>query len=204
MPNKAAFDQYNATQRRKSLEDPAWPLAITNSLEQNSGFDPTITFPSGALSRDVTISVILKRTAANPVGIIVEVGGATRGLALWVPAASTNGLGFAFGQSGNDGGFMTVDNVFPSDTLQVKIVAAVSPRNGEGRVWANGRRVMRINSVNGDLNTAWASSESGDVGNANGNVHPDVPIGDDISLSNIDILGKVHFHIGQLPLQFNS
>lgn len=220
----------NATKRRKSLYDPTYKLFRTHDFAADETNIATGTvFPDR--TKPITVAVTVKRTNTTPSGIILELGSATTGLAIWFAAADSKvyaaagdatppggaGTGAAIFKDGDtvwkDGdviwvdrqavGYngLTLEGIAPPQGQIVRIVFSVIPASGKARLWMNGKLVAH-GSAGDTLPNGWSDGSDGEVGGVDTDVTTRVPVADRITLAQAVILSPVTMFHNQRPRQF--
>lgn len=190
---------FNARERRKSLYDPSFELHRTHQFAYNAtGLDTDGIFPDR--SKAITVAVTVKRTAASPTGIILELGSATTGLAIWFAVADGKIYAAAGDAAAADG--VTLEGTAPPQDQIIRIVFSVIPESGKARLWLNGDLVAHGVSTNGDMPNGWADAGDGAVGAVDGTVTTRVPVADRVTLANAAIISPVNAYNNQRPRQF--
>lgn len=191
-------------ERRRKLRDPRLGLFGTHSFPDNTTNIATDSvFPNRA--QPITFAVDLRRTGAAPVGVVFEVGDATTGLAIWVPTGTTD-VAFAAGGTGNNGVTLTANGAIAGLGVLARVVVAVIPGTGHGRLWINGQLQGAARAVAGSFPATWAASgpttNEGAVGEIDGTVTARVPVGDRVPLADVSIVTPVRGFQGQRPQHF--
>ena len=192
-------NQFHARERRKSLYDPSYELFRTHQFAYNETAILTGTrFPDR--TKPVTFSVTTRITAGSPTGIILELGSATVGLALWYAVADGKIYAAAGDAAAADG--VTLAGSAPPAGQKTRIVFSVIPASGKARLWINGKLVAADEATNGEFPNGWADTASGAVGAVGGAVTTRVPMADRITLADVDIISPVNVFQNQRPRQF--
>lgn len=194
-----AARQFYARERRKSLLDPAFKLFGSH----NFGVSPA-DIDTGAhfLDRDraVTFSFSIKRTTASPNGVILELGDATTGLAVWIENMT---LGFAVGEgTGDDGLTLSHTATFLGMDQQHDIVVSCIPGRAAVCIWDQGKIIGSGRTASGSMPNGWSSGAAGSIGRVNGAFTPRIPTPQAVDLVGVNIVRPVKFYDGQFPQQF--
>lgn len=133
-------------------------------------------------------------------GLIFEFGSSTSGLALWMDDTTLN---FRAGGTGNAGVSGVYDNVvqWPA-TLELDLVAAVRPGLGLVAVWANGREIIKAQSIDTTfLNGEWAAASAGSFAeDVQGTTPADV--GETLAPVEFTVIEPMSVYVGSRPRQF--
>ncbi len=192
--------RYNAYRRRLSHLDPASGLFRTHRFAYNeAAIDVANQFPDR--SQPVTVSADIRITNATPAGVIVEMGSATTGLALWIAAADRK-LYAAAGDAAADDG-LTVTGPVCQNGQHLHIVFTVVPGAGKGRLWVNGELVGFALSTNKPLPNGWSDAGAGAVGAVNTDITTRVALGDRIVLAGASIVAPVSVYHNQAPREIS-
>lgn len=192
--------RYNAYRRRLSHLHPASGLFRTHQAAYDAAaIDVASLFPDR--TKPVTVSAELRITNATPAGVILELGSATVGLALWIAAADRK-LYAAAGDAAADDGF-TITGPICRNGQHLHVVFAVVPGTGKGRLWVNGELVGIASSVNAPLPNGWSDDGVGAVGAVNTDITTRVALGDRISLAGASIVAPVSVYHNQAPREIS-
>lgn len=187
---------FHARERRKSLLDPSHGLFATHDLGLSGQFTTTNKFIDR--TSPITFSTSFVVTGL-PVGIILEMGGATTGLGIYINGTT---LGFVAGDTaaGVTGIDITYDFVGDNSNQRMNLVASVSPNIGAAAMWINGQQVAY--GETGGVFSQWAGTDVGGVGEPFGSVNGRVPAPAQVALSNVSLVAPVKAYLNQLPRQF--
>jgi len=189
--------QFNREERRKSLRDPAYPLDPNNSFPVGAIAAGTF---DGRIDEPVTVSFKLRGGDISVAsGMIFFYYSTVVGIAAGYESTGDT-FHFAFPQlsSLDNDSWIGSTEVFGDDNQTREFVMSWS-RDGGARLWMDG--VLKYTSDLADT-SAWAlAGASGQVGDGTPNILPAAAHG---TLTGIDIIGGVKFHLGQLPLQHNG
>ena len=189
---------YYARKRRRSFHTSG--LFQTHSIGVSELVATTALFP--VRSSPVTFHARIKVTGATCQGLVCEFGGSARGVAIWVEPEK---IGFHAGVSGTAGG---VDLIYDRGAalpvgLEVDIVAACVPGNGEGRLWLDGIEVARGAATNGTFSSTWAATGDGSVGAAvQGTTVGIVPGASQVAPDSFALVSPLSVFVGQVPRHF--
>lgn len=190
------FTRHNAYRRRLSHLDPASGLFCTHQFAHDAtAIDVASGFPDRA--KPVTVSTIIHITNATPAGVILELGSAVTGLALWIAAADRRLYGAAGDAAADDG--LTVTGPVCQNGQHLRITFAVVPGAGKGRLWVNGMLVGIAYSTNKPLPNGWSSDGAGAVGQVDTDITTRVALGDRIQLAGASIVAPVNVYHNQTP-----
>lgn len=207
LPAQSSVDQatlYHSRERRAGFVDPSKDLFRTHAYTvQDSPFDDDAAFTEADRDAPITVEAWVRRTATGARGIVVEVGDATTGMAIWIPDGGTD-ISACAGDAGDDGVTVTAADVLAADTQLAKVVFAVIPGTGQARLWVNGRLHAAGAAVNGALPNGWAAGEDGGIGEVATTCSDRIPVGDQITLTNAAVVAPVSFFRGQRPRQFTA
>lgn len=188
--------RHNAYRRRLSHLDPASGLFRTHRFAYNqAAIDVANQFPDR--SQAISVATVIRITNATPAGVILEMGSATTGLALWIAAADRK-LYAAAGDALADDGF-TIAGPVCQNAQHLHITFAVVPGAGKGRLWVNGELVGFALSTNKPLPNGWSDAGVGAVGQVNTDITTRVPVGDRIALAGASIVAPVSAYHNQAP-----
>ena len=188
--------QHNAYRRRLSHYDPASGLFRTHRFAYNAAaIDVANQFLDRTLP--VTVSADIRITNATPAGVILEMGTAATGIALWIAAADRKLYAAAGDALANDG--FTITGPVCLNGQHLHVVFAVVPGAGKGRLWVNGELVGVAYSVNKPLPNGWSDTGVGAVGQINTDITTRVALGDRIPLAGASIVAPVSAYHDQAP-----
>lgn len=216
---------YFARKRRKSLFDPSFRLKRTHTfpIGTTSIITGDVLFPSR--NKAITVAVTVRRTGANPAGVVFELGSSIVGLAIWFAAADDKiyaaagnksdftdnvwvdgdvsfvdgDISFIDGDPGTEG--LTLEGTAPPIGQKVRIVFSVIPTTGKARLWINGDLVAS-GDAEGAFPNGWSDAGAGAVGEVNTTITERVAVGDRITLADVDIISPVSIFVNQRPRQF--
>jgi hypothetical protein len=212
------------------LYDPTFELHRTHQFPiGTTGIATGTVFPDR--TKALTVSVTVKRTGADPAGLIFELGSSSVGLAIWFQgsddkihaAAGSPVAAPAFDVEWTD----TVDTLWtdtadtfwqdliggtgydgvtcigpaPPQGQIVRIVFSVIPSSGKGRLWINGKLEAHDDAL-AAFPSGWADTGDGAVGEVDGTVITRVAVGDRITLTGAAVISPVNVYQNQRPRQF--
>ncbi len=163
---------------------------------------PIATFP--VLNTEVTFKTAI-RIADNAVaraGLIFEFGSSVAGVAIWLEDQI---IGFRAGATGNDGVAGTFDNgvQWPA-TLELDLVAAVRPGLGLVALWANGKQIIKAQSVASSFTSnEWAAASAGSFAAAVQGTTP-ADVAQTGAPANFEVIEPLSVYIGQRPRHFTT
>lgn len=191
----------NARERRKSLFDPSFELSRTHYwVPDATGIATGDLFPDRSIP--ITIATKVRVTGASPAGIILELGSATTGLAIWIAAADGTIRAAAGDAVADDGVTLTGPAVVSTRTI--RIAFSVIPASGKARLWVDGHLEAAGEAANGSFPNGWADTGAGAVAAVQTDVTTRVAAGDRISLTDAQVVSLVSAYNNQRPRQFNK
>lgn len=148
----------------------------------------------------VTFRTAVRITGANPLGLVFEFGGSTRGIGLGI---NGNLMAFVAGGLTNDAGLALFDNTVDLPVgLELDLVATASAGDGRVRLWGNGQELARDTSTNRTFGGDWASIENGSFARVGaGTVHPLLTTANQ-NPANFEVIEPLSVYMGQAPRQF--
>lgn len=192
--------RYHAYRRRLSHLDPASGLFRTHRFAYNeAAIDVASLFP--VRSQPITVAAELRITNATPAGVVLDLGSATTGLALWIAAADRK-LYAAAGDAVADDG-ITVEGPVCQNGQHLHVVFAVVPGSGKGRLWVNGELISFAIATNRPLPNGWSDAGAGAVGAVNTDITTRVAQGDRIALAGASIVAPVSVYHNQSPREMS-
>lgn len=207
-PLKALNEQEQAVQfyrreRRRSLEDIA-ELFRTHKIDGGTQIAvatiPAATFPVRDTEVTFRTAIRFDDNTDPRTGLIFEFGSSASGIAMWI---EDDLIGFRAGDTGDDAASGTFDNTvqWPA-TLELDLVCAVRPGLGLIALWANGKQILRVQSVTQPFGSGeWAASSAGSFASAfSGTIPADV--GESGAPANFAVIEPLSVYISQRPRQF--
>lgn len=165
LPPLALYQKHQRARR-----DPSAGLARTHRLGRSvATLDTDAAFPERTHPITFAVGIVTGAGTPDPTGLIFEMGSSTAGIALGI--SSPGVLEFAAGEvaagdGGIDGKALVPELLAPLRALS--IVVAVHPGAGKGRVWVDGRLVIRVGTsdLSSLLDGAWSDGADGAIGAA--------------------------------------
>ena len=150
----------------------------------------------------ITFKTAIRITAADPTGLVFELGSSSRAIAVWV---DNNLLRARAGSAATfDSARATFNNTVDLPIgLEMEIIVAVRPGDGRIRLWGNGTELDRDTSVNGDFGTPsnWAAGSAGSFAAAvQGTTTADVS--QTGAPTNFEVIEPLSVYMGQVPRHF--
>lgn len=188
---------FHARERRKSLAGVP-ELPRTHRFAIPTSPVPAASFPN----RDVLVAwqTVIRITAANPVGLIFELGDSATAIAAWV---DNNLLSLRAGDAAAaDRGLAQFDNTVDLPVgLELDLVFAVRPGDGRVRIWGNGAELARDTAANGQLPNGWAASSNGAFAAAAVGALP-VDVTQTGAPTGFDVVQALSVYVGNVPRHF--
>ena len=197
---------FHARERRRSFRGlpdlhRTHRIAGTSSLPV-ALIDTSVIFPS----RDgpVAFHTVIRITenSGTHEGLVFELGGATRGVALWVEDEK---IGFHAGATGTaDGAQATFDYGAELAVGRVfDLVVSALPGDGRVRMWDNGNELARGAATNATFDGAWAGTNDGSFASApSGTIVSEVPAGSQVAPDGFEVIAPLSVYINQSPRHF--
>jgi hypothetical protein len=192
---------FHKRERRKSHLDPTFELFKTHDHDVSGSIDTATRYPSRSRNRPYTISTRVKRDGAIPNGIVVEMGDATTGLAVWLQGTD---ILAAVGGTGDNGVTLTGANALLNDGQERQVTVAAVPGYGVAGLFVDSRLLSFQRANAGNFPSGWSSSAAGAVGAPNGAVSDLVPGGSKVALADAQIIRRVSAFVGQIPTQLRA
>lgn len=194
----AALEAHMAHRRADARRDPTRGMFRTHTLTGDFG-PSNVPFP---VVRDpVTFRARVQRGASLPVGIILEIGGATTGACIWIPSGGT-GISACAGNAGVNGATVSAPNVIHAANQILDVVVAINSQAGKVGIWINGTHIATATSDTVPMPSGWVGSNAGGVAIATGSVTSRVTGEEAVNLANASVLGPVSAYYRQLPRGF--
>lgn len=197
---------YHARKRRLSRRDPSLDLRPSFQVGgiSEATIQTTTLLGGGVRGREVTFKTSIRITENSGVhrGLVFEIGGTTRGVALWV---DDNEIGFHAGPDGVLDGGATALWDYGSELevgREFHLVASVRPELGLVRLWDKGQELARGAAV-ADMGN-WAGTNFGSFGAAvASNCVSDVPGTSQIAPDGFDVTSPLLVYCKQRPRHFS-
>lgn len=176
-------------------------LHVTHRLAAAATLTTTALFPVRSSPITFHARIRITENSGTHEGLVFELGGSGRGVALWVESEK---IGFHAGVAGTAGG---ADAIYDHGAelpvgWSIDLVAACIPATGDVFLALN-RSIIRAKATNGTFSSTWGNTGDGSFADAvNGNTLAVVPAGSLVAPTGFAVTSKLTAYQGQVPRLF--
>ena len=198
---------YYARERRASLAGVP-NLFRTHYIRDTAALPVAPIDPSAIFSsRDVpvTFKTAVQINNDNPGvhdGLVFEMGGSSRGVAIWL---DTTQIGFVAGGTGDNGALAIFNNGAELPVGEVYHIVAAIRMDGRIRLWLNGEEAANATTVDQTdyFDGPWVGTTNGSfASDPQGASHVGVPGNVDQAPDGFDVIEPLSIYLGQVPRHF--